>query len=108
LKPGKTPAWLGERVPIAKIIAAVEQAKEEKWADFKDRYGDGGTALTLKLARRRSGLTQGELARRLDLAPSVNISMIIKRYEKHLATNRPERKTAGKAEQMLNAMIRPR
>jgi hypothetical protein len=55
-----------------------------------------------------SGLNQSELAGRLELAASVNISMIIQRYEKHLAKHRPERRTAEKAEQMLNAMIRPR
>jgi hypothetical protein len=55
-----------------------------------------------------SGLNQSELARGLELAPSVNISMILQRYEKHSAKNRPERTTAEKAEQMLNAMIRPR
>ena len=99
------PAWARQRVPVDAIIQAVEKAKEEAWMQFKDRYGDGGLALALTLARKYSGLTLAELGRRMELKPTVNISMTIKRYEERLRGNPPERKLASLAEKMIIEMI---
>ena len=56
---------------------------------------------------RSSGLTQIQVARELELEPSVNISMIIKRYEIRIAKDQREMEMAERASQMLNATIRP-
>lgn len=58
-------SFLVSRVPFAKIVSAVEQVKKERFADFRDRYGDWGLAMVLYLARMHGGLTLaqiGELA----------------------------------------------
>ena len=92
-------------MPLQDIIAFVEKAKKQAWRDFKDRYGDGGQALVLMLARKHSGLTQTELATKLGLKPTVNISATIKRYQERLRTDTAEQKLASAAEEMINDTI---
>jgi hypothetical protein len=100
-----TPPWMRERAGLDVIIQAVEKAKKERWDQFKDRYGDGGLALALTLARKHSGLTLGDLTRKMELKPSMNVSMAIKRYQQRLKNDRAERALATQAEEMLNATI---
>ncbi len=105
LKKGETPAWSRARAPVEAIIQAIEKAKGEKWPDFKDRYGDGGLALALTLARKHSGLTLAEIGRRIGLPATVNPSMTLQRYQQRLRQDRPERELAARADQMINEMI---
>ena len=100
---GRASLWGHPACDLQTIIQCVEKTKREPLAQFKDRYADGGLALILKLARERSGLTLTELARRLELKPSTNISMTIKRYEHRLGRDRAENKLACHAAKMLNA-----
>ena len=74
----------GSRPVLYASIHAVEKTKEDPWAQFDDRYGDGGLALVLMLARRLCGLTLAEVGRKLEVKPTVNISMTIKRYAERL------------------------
>ena len=39
-----------------KAVAAVEAVKGERWAEFRDRYGDWGRDLALYLGRTRCGM----------------------------------------------------
>ena len=48
-------------------VRAVEKIEPEPWDQCKDRYGDGGLALVLTLAPKYSGLTLGELTRKMEL-----------------------------------------
>ena len=101
----ETPAWRRERTSIEEIIGAVETTKGERWTDFKNRYGDGGLALALTLARQLSGRPLNELGRKMELEPTVNMSMIIKRYRQRLRKDREEKDCAARAAKMLNATI---
>ena len=56
------------------------------------------------LAKKNSRLTLSEVTRKLQLKPSVNVSMIIKRYRKRIENDEPERKLASRAAKMLNAI----
>ena len=44
------------------MVKAVERFKGEKWADFRNRYGDWGRDLALYLGRKRCQLKLGKLA----------------------------------------------
>jgi putative transposase len=105
LKKGETCGWPRERAPLESILQAIERAKNEKWDEFKDRYGDGGLALALTMARKYAGLTLAETSRRLGLAPGVNISLTIQRYRQRLRQDRSERRIAAIADKMINETI---
>jgi hypothetical protein len=45
-----------ERLLLAVVIAAIEQVKGRKWAEFRDPYGDSGRDMALFWGRRLCGL----------------------------------------------------
>jgi hypothetical protein len=92
----KIPRWLRE---------AVETAKEQKWDAFRDRYGDGGAAAVLWLARRATQMTLRELAGRLQIKRPANITMTVKRYEQRIRDDPSERATLERAAKMLNVAL---
>jgi hypothetical protein len=99
------PAWSRERISVETIIQGWRKQRKNGGTDFKDRYRDGGLALVLMMARRFSGLTLAELARRIELRPTVNISMTLKRHQQRLLRDRAERKLASLVEKMINDTI---
>jgi hypothetical protein len=75
---------LAERPPFAAVIAALENVKGRKWADFRDQYGDTERDLALYLGRRLCGLKLAELARWVDLRNYGVVATNAKRYERRL------------------------
>ncbi len=81
-----------KRVSPADVKKVVEQVRGESWLDFADRYGDSGRDLALYLARRRSGLTLGELGREFGITEYKTVAAAINRFEKSLETDSSKRK----------------
>ena len=52
-----------------------EAVKGQKWAEFRDRYGDSGRDLILYLGRTVGGLTLDELARAIGLNEYAAVGM---------------------------------
>jgi putative transposase len=105
LRGGKVPRWLREPVTLEEVIAAVEAVKGEKWEAFKDRYGDGGAAAVLCLARKTTQMTLRDLAGRLQIKRPANITMSITRYERRVQEDRAERQQLERAATMLNVAL---
>jgi REP element-mobilizing transposase RayT len=83
-----------KRVSPADVVKIVERMRGESWADFADRHGDSGRDLALYLARRRSGLTLGELGREFGITEYKTVAAAIKRFELSLAKDAAKRKLA--------------
>lgn len=81
-----------KRVSPAEVIKVVERIRGEPWADFVDRYGDSGRDLALYLARRRSGMTLGELGREFGITEYKTVAAAIKRFEMSLVKDSAKRK----------------
>jgi hypothetical protein len=81
-----------KRVSPAEVIKVVERVRGEPWAEFADRHGDSGRDLALYLARRRSGLTLGDLGREFGIAEYKTVAAAIKRFELSLAKDSAKRK----------------
>ncbi|MEO5368098.1 MAG: transposase [Magnetococcus sp. WYHC-3] len=54
---------LRKRCDFEKIVMCVEKIKNEKWDEFRDRYGDWGRDLVLWAGRQYGGLSLRELGR---------------------------------------------
>ena len=80
-----------KRVSPADVVKIVERIRGEAWSEFADRYGDSGRDLALYLARRRSGLTLGELGREFGIAEYKTVAAAIKRFESSLAKDSAKR-----------------
>lgn len=83
-----------KRVSPADVVKIVERIRGEAWSEFADRYGDCGRDLVLYLARRRSGLTLGDLGRELGIAEYKTVAAAIKRFETSLAQDSAKRNMA--------------
>ncbi len=64
------------------IVAALERARGEKWADFSLRHGDWGRDAALWFGRRQGRLKLGELAGGIDYAA---VSVAVRRFGQRLA-----------------------
>jgi REP element-mobilizing transposase RayT len=101
----RKPRWSrGERT-LAEVISAVEQARQEKWTDFKNRHGHSGRDQVLYLARKTTALSLSELAEEVEMKTDATISMAVKRYATKLKQNRSERDFVARAAEMLNVGI---
>ena len=61
------------------IVKIVERIKGEKWAAFRDRYGDWGRDLALWAGRCYGGLTLGELGARVGGVDYTAVAMGVRR-----------------------------
>jgi hypothetical protein len=61
----------------------------KKWADFANRHGDAGLAMTLYLARRCTGLTLRELGVSAGGMDYSAVAATIRRFEKRVETEKP-------------------
>ena len=88
-----------KRVTPEAVIQIVERIRGERWAAFADRHGDWGRDLGLYLARRRSGLSLGELGRAFGIAEYKTVAAAINRFARSLPTSPEKRRqvTAGLA-----------
>lgn len=93
---------LAEAPTLAAVIAAIEQVKGEKWAEFRDRYGDSGRDMALYLGRRRCGAKMSELAHEVGLRNYGVVATSAKRYERRLARDPTEQRRMGKVLRLLN------
>ena len=93
---------LADRPPFAAVIAAVEQVKGRRWADFRDEYGDTGRDLALYLGRRLCGLKLRELARAADMANYGVVATNVRRYERRLERSRAEKARLKQVLELLN------
>lgn len=59
----------------------VEQEKGERWEDFRNRHGDWGRDLMLWLARRTTGMTLGQIGKRVGGLDYAAAGMAIQRFE---------------------------
>lgn len=83
------------------VVAAVEQAKGERWEVFRDRHGDWGRDVALYLGRQRAGLrlkALGELAGGLDYS---SVQVAVRRMRQRLARDRQLRRTVRQIETQL-------
>jgi len=81
-----------KRVSPTDVIKVVERVRGENWSEFSDRHGDSGRDLALYLARRRSGLTLGELGREFGITEYKTVAAAIKRFEMSLTKDSAKRK----------------
>jgi REP element-mobilizing transposase RayT len=75
---------LQARPTLEEVIARVERLKEEKWAVFRDRYGDWGRDLVLYLGRKDCGLKLRELGEAVGGLDYVSVGAAVKRFEQRL------------------------
>jgi putative transposase len=89
------------RPGLEAVIRSVEQVRQEKWEQFRDRRGDRGRDLVLYLGRRVSGLTLNELARGAGMNHYATVAMAIKRYAACLQKDATEQKRLQRALKVL-------
>jgi len=70
-----------EQVKIEVVIRKVEQAKRERWEDFRDRHGDWGRDLVLWLARWTTGMTLSQIGKQVGGLDYAAVGMAIRRFE---------------------------
>ena len=70
-----------KRVTPADVVKVVERKRGEVWSEFADRHGDWGRELALYLARRRCGLTLGEIGCYFGIAEYKTVAAAVERFE---------------------------
>jgi REP element-mobilizing transposase RayT len=70
---------------IEEVIGVVEGLKREKWAAFRDRYGDWGRDVVLYFGRKRCGLKLRELAEWAGGLDEATVGLAVQRLEKKAA-----------------------
>ena len=90
----RRPAWDA-------VVTAVETIKGERWADFRDRYGDHGRDLALYLARQHCQLSLGELGTLAGGMDYVTVAMAVRRLAARLRQDKPLATQAQKATRQL-------
>ena len=70
------------------VVAAMERARGEPWAAFRDRHGDPGRDLVLWLARHRCGLTLAALGAKAGGMDYLTVSKAVTRMEQRLHASR--------------------
>ena len=76
---------LSRPVKWPEIIAALEEAKGESWADFGGRYGDWGRDAALWLGRRQGRLKLAELGELVGGMDYAAVGQAVSRFGKRLA-----------------------
>jgi hypothetical protein len=91
-----------DRPPFEAMIAAIENVKGPKWADFRDQYGDTERDMALYLGRRLCWLKMTELTGVVGLRNYGVVATNAKRYERRLARGRTEQARMKQVLQLLN------
>jgi hypothetical protein len=91
---GDTTLYSCERPAFAVILAAVEQAWEEPWAQWRDRHGDWGRDLVLSVARPRCGLRLHELGAAVGGLDYRSVGTALRNFEHRLQQDRSLAKLA--------------
>ncbi len=81
-------SFVASRIPVARIVSVVEAVKGERFADFRDRYGDWGLALVLYLARMHSGLTLAKVGEMAGGIGYKTVSTQVRRFKNRLESDR--------------------
>jgi len=81
-----------KRVTPAEVVKVVERKRGESWAEFSDRHGDWGRELVLYLARRRSGMTLGEIGLALGIKEYKTVGRAVQRFAAALSHDRVKRR----------------
>jgi REP element-mobilizing transposase RayT len=79
---------LARRPSFAEIISVVEDLKDERWEDIRDRRGDWGRELALYLGRRLSVMKLTELGCAIGGSDYAAVSVAIKRFQGRLNTDK--------------------
>ena len=79
--------WLLRVLPVEKIVALVEKKRGLGWDAFREIHGDWARDLVLYLARKRSGLTLGQIGDELGMPEYKAVGKAVQRFEKSLATD---------------------
>ena len=87
------------------MIEAVDRVKREKWAAYRERYGDRGRDLVLYLGRKACGLKLNELAAATELKEYASVAMAVKRYGGHLKRSKSEAALFRQVTQLLNVKM---
>ncbi len=93
---------LRHRYSWDEVVGAVERVKGCAWQEFAFVRGDWGRAAVYYLARRYSGLTLAEIG---EAAGGVNypaVSLMVKRFERRVASEVVLRESLKEAERMFN------
>jgi len=98
---------VASRLALADIIAAVTRVKGEPWEAFRDRHGDSGAALVLRLARRYTGLTLRELGAAGGGMDYAAVSVAIKRQQQRIPADATLAAQEQAAVRLLNVEMSP-
>jgi len=102
---GKRP--VAARVGLGEILGAVAQVKGEPWEAFRNRHGDPGVALVLRLARRYTGLTLREPGAAVGGMDYAAVSIAIKRQHPRVQPDPALAAQERKAINLLKVEISP-
>ncbi|NQU11091.1 transposase [bacterium] len=83
---------LRQATDIKQVMTAVEEVQGQRWAQFRDRYGDPGRDLVLYFGRKRCGLKLGELGELVGGIDDSSVGMAVRRLEERA---RRDRRLAG-------------
>ena len=78
------------------IVRAVEKIKNERWKDFRDRYGDWGRDLAMYLGRRLGGMKLAQLGEAVGGLDYRSASWVVKRFARKMEDH-PTLKTKARA-----------
>jgi len=78
---------LKERPGWEAVVRVVEGLKGEKWAEFRDRYGDWGRDLALFLGRCCCGMKLRELGLLAGGLDYVSVAVAVRRWEKRIESD---------------------
>jgi putative transposase len=81
-----------KRVTPADVVKVVERKRGETWTEFSNRHGDWGRELVLYLARRRSGLTLGEIGMALGIKEYKTVGRAVQRFAADMSRDRAKRR----------------
>lgn len=87
-----------------RVVACVEEVKEEKWSEFRDRHGDGGREMAMHLARRVGGMTVPQVAKQAGMSSDGAATMAVRRFERRLADDAKLRTQVDRVIKMLLVM----
>jgi len=93
------------RPSLVRVIACVEEIKEETWATFRDRHGDPGRDLVLYLGRTACGLKLIELAQSVEARSYAGVAMAVKRFANRLKHDRLLQEMVERVTQLLNVKM---
>jgi chromosomal replication initiation ATPase DnaA len=89
---------------LEEIIKVVEEAKGEKWSDFRDRHGDWGRDLVFYLGRKGWAMRLKELGAAAGGIDEVAVSMAARRVPMRAKRDRALAKALEECKQKLQML----